>query len=30
MVVQRVKVNFTKFGDLLAEAKAVCGTKEED
>jgi type II restriction/modification system DNA methylase subunit YeeA len=25
-----VKVNYARFGDLLAEAKAVCGTKEED
>jgi len=25
-----VKVNYAKFGDLLAEAKAICGTKEED
>jgi hypothetical protein len=24
-----VKVNYGKFGDLLAEVKAVCGTKEE-
>jgi type II restriction/modification system DNA methylase subunit YeeA len=25
-----VKVNYGRFGDLLAEVKAVCGTKEED
>jgi len=25
-----VKVNYAKFGDLLAEAKAICGTKEDD
>lgn len=25
-----VKVNYAKFGDLLAESKAVCGTKDED
>lgn len=25
-----VKVNYAKFGDLLAEVKAVCGAKEED
>jgi hypothetical protein len=25
-----VKVNYGKFGDLLAEVKAVCGTKDED
>ncbi len=25
-----VKVNYGKFGDLLAESKAICGTKEED
>lgn len=25
-----VKVNYGKFGDLLAEVKAVCGTKEEE
>jgi len=25
-----VKVNYAKFGDLLAESKAICGTKEED
>ena len=25
-----VRVNYAKFGDLLAEAKAICGTKEED
>jgi hypothetical protein len=26
----RVKVNYAKFGDLLAESKAICGTKEPD
>ena len=25
-----VKVNYGKFGDLLAEVKAVCGSKDED
>jgi type II restriction/modification system DNA methylase subunit YeeA len=25
-----VKVNYAKFGDLLAEVKAVCGTKDDD
>ena len=25
-----VKVNYAKFGDLLAESKAICGTKDED
>jgi type II restriction/modification system DNA methylase subunit YeeA len=25
-----VKVNYAKFGDLLAEAKAICGTKDDD
>ena len=25
-----VKVNFAKFGDLLAESKAICGTKDDD
>jgi type II restriction/modification system DNA methylase subunit YeeA len=25
-----VKVNYAKFGNLLAEVKAVCGTKEEE
>jgi hypothetical protein len=25
-----VKVNYGKFGDLLSDVKAVCGTKEED
>jgi len=25
-----VKVNYAKFGDLLAESKAICGTKEDD
>jgi hypothetical protein len=25
-----VKVNYSKFGDLLADVKKVCGTKEED
>jgi type II restriction/modification system DNA methylase subunit YeeA len=25
-----VKVNYGKFGDLLADVKAVCGTKDED
>ena len=25
-----VKVNYAKFGDLLAETKAVCGSKEEE
>jgi len=25
-----VKVNYAKFGDLLAEAKAVCGAKDEE
>ena len=25
-----VKVNYGKFGDLLAESKAICGTKDED
>jgi type II restriction/modification system DNA methylase subunit YeeA len=25
-----VKVNYAKFGDLLAEAKAICGGKDED
>jgi len=25
-----VKVNYGKFGDLLAEVKAVCGSREED
>ena len=25
-----VKVNYAKFGNLLAEVKAVCGTKDED
>ena len=25
-----VKVNFAKFGDLLAESKAICGTKNDD
>ena len=25
-----VKVNYGKFGDLLAESKAICGAKEED
>ena len=25
-----VKVNYAKFGDLLAESKSICGTKEED
>jgi len=25
-----VKVNYGKFGDLLAEAKAVCGAKDEE
>jgi len=25
-----VKVNYAKFGDLLAEVKAVCGSKDED
>lgn len=25
-----VKVNYAKFGDLLAESKAVCGTKDDD
>ena len=24
-----VKVNYGKFGDLLAEVKAVCGTKDD-
>jgi len=29
--INRVKVNYGKFGDLLAEVKAVCGkTGEED
>jgi len=25
-----VKVNYAKFGDLLAESKAICGTKSDD
>jgi hypothetical protein len=25
-----VKVNYAKFGPLVAEAKKVCGKKEED
>ena len=25
-----VKVNYAKFGELLAESKAICGTKEDD
>ena len=25
-----VKVNYAKFGDLLAESRAICGTKEDD
>jgi type II restriction/modification system DNA methylase subunit YeeA len=25
-----VKVNYAKFGDLLAESKAICGTKDDD
>ena len=25
-----VKVKYAKFGDLLAESKAICGTKEDD
>ena len=25
-----VKANYAKFGELLAESKAICGTKEED
>ena len=25
-----VKVNYGKFGDLLAEAKSICGSKEEE
>lgn len=25
-----VKVNFAMFGDLLAESKAICGTKDDD
>ena len=25
-----VKVNYGKFGDLLAEVKAVCGTKDDE
>jgi hypothetical protein len=25
-----VKVNYGKFGDLLAESKAICGSREED
>jgi hypothetical protein len=25
-----VKVNYGKFGDLLSEVEAVCGTKEEE
>jgi len=25
-----VEVNYAKFGDLLAESKAICGTKEDD
>jgi SAM-dependent methyltransferase len=25
-----VKVNYAKFGDLLAESKAICGSKEEE
>ena len=25
-----VKVNYGKFGDLLAESKAICGTKDDD
>ena len=25
-----VKVNHARFGDLLAETKAICGTKDED
>ena len=25
-----VKVNYGKFGDLLAESKAICGSKEDE
>jgi hypothetical protein len=25
-----VKVNFAKFGDLLAESRAICGIKDDD
>jgi hypothetical protein len=25
-----VKVNYGKFGDLLADVKAICGTKDEE
>ncbi len=25
-----VKVNYGKFGDLLAEVKAVCGARDEE